>query len=184
MRGTHPAINPASSLTLNNMTKKHFIAAAKAIASVQDPKARSIAACVVATVARECNGNFDADRFATACKVARKDLFDSPAIIEKYGAPAAVSAPLAALRHHVTGAVERGEKEAIVGIDEPARPFLRVQMALGNAAFTEGGSSEVQTILTDAAQRLPFDVQHCSDRVQLIDSNGNKVGTLEILAED
>ena len=37
--------------------------------------------------------------------------------------------PLAALRHHVTGAIERGEKAAIVG------ETLRARLIIGNRAY-------------------------------------------------
>jgi len=36
--------------------------------------------------------------------------------------------PLAALRHHVTGAIERGEKDAIVGETDKFKSYTRAQV--------------------------------------------------------
>ena len=35
--------------------------------------------------------------------------------------------PLAALRHHVTGAIERGEKAAIIGETDKFKPYTHAQ---------------------------------------------------------
>ena len=51
------------------MTKKHFIAMAKAISEMPDRKSARIAAEAFAQVARSVNPRFKLDRFLTACGV-------------------------------------------------------------------------------------------------------------------
>ena len=53
------------------MTKKHFTELAKAISAIMDQNARLQAASAVAGVASKLNPRFDADRFFTACGVAK-----------------------------------------------------------------------------------------------------------------
>ena len=49
------------------MSRKHFNDFANEIAAMEDRKAAQQTAEVVATVARRHNGNFDTNRFMTAC---------------------------------------------------------------------------------------------------------------------
>ncbi len=46
-----------------------------------------------------------------------------------------ISAPLSALRHHVTGAIERGEAEAIV--EKPVAPYIPTDRELYAAALPQ-----------------------------------------------
>ena len=66
------------------MTKKHFIAAAKMIAAIENPTTRAVSAAVVANVAVQVNSNFDRERFAAACNVPVKGLLDAPCLIERH----------------------------------------------------------------------------------------------------
>jgi hypothetical protein len=51
------------------MTKKHFIALAKAISKIENEVARRLAADAVAEVAAETNSRFNYLRFMSACGV-------------------------------------------------------------------------------------------------------------------
>lgn len=51
------------------MSRKHFIDFANEIAAMENRKEAKAAAEMVATVAHRHNGNFDRNRFMTACNI-------------------------------------------------------------------------------------------------------------------
>lgn len=60
---------------------------------------------------------------------------------------------------------------------------LVINLALDNAAFEESGAYEVGKILADVSNRLPDPLEATARPINLRDSNGNIVGTAEILAD-
>jgi hypothetical protein len=57
---------------------------------------------------------------------------------------------------------------------------LRIELELGNAAFTEGGPDEVEHILASLAGRLPDPLAPTNGELSLHDSCGNWVGYARI----
>lgn len=49
--------------------------------------------------------------------------------------------PLKRLKHHVTGAIERGEKQAIVAIVEESKDEIKLNKILTNFDLIRGGNS-------------------------------------------
>ena len=59
---------------------------------------------------------------------------------------------------------------------------LTIRVELDNAAFEEGGSEEVERILTNLCGRLPEPLDQTGGEYSLHDANGNYCGSAEITA--
>lgn len=57
---------------------------------------------------------------------------------------------------------------------------LVIEIELNNAAFEDGGTAEVERILSGIAERLPEPLERTDGAYQLHDVNGNWCGRFEI----